>query len=749
VHVPPTGAAPCHVAQRENAMKVARDAHAAEVAAATERRKWEVQPFTSTGKVDTAKVAVLQRVMRSRAMLKAGKAVTLGHGATLPALAGGRSQPQQSGLLLLDDEDVSGVVPHTATMLSGSVLHLTGSEPPNGPSATLHRLKAELSRAQLAAHSELDTTIALFLADFDRKYGNRLAISDDAAAVTRPATATRPHPGPAGNMTAVATAPAAGSELVVRPHARPNQTIRAAPDMSAEPEGRPLADDPTTVGGLMRYQQHLAGGRLLADEAAPPLSGVHARTRRNIVHLATHLAPTRFSAPEVIDEDAGDGAGATAATAPPGGPAASAAVARVETAQVSAHRPAGAAAGAAARPHAIQGRDAGGPPSSIVPHRSAPSMGEERWAETAADLAGFESTLSRVNRLIDATHAVNTQAKQLQYGAMLKPVMEGVTRTMTNLMAADATAGAVYQAAEAQRERDDIVAAHLEEVRHARAAAKARGDAWVQPAPWATRSTLTLGAGAMARGGGVIEASASAARAATPPAEEDAAEGLTGSVGVRAATGPRTDDMPEVEDWWDGLTTTSDEAAVLASNARKAAMIASVGAPRERESFAAHVRPPSTWLTASIIRQPTPSNPAFAAGRPDSAHQRFWSHYRARAAARALTASRQAAHRKAAVAADAARTLQLLRAARTDAAARRAQPRGRSAGGSASAVVDWDGGDGEPAEGGGMGETLRLTLADATAAVRPSWAAPNPGIPWALLEGLEMERRAVEGRGAV
>ncbi|RYE85327.1 MAG: hypothetical protein EOO65_00630, partial [Methanosarcinales archaeon] len=89
---------------------------------------------------------------------------------------------------------------------------------------------------------------------------------------------------------------------------------------------------------------------------------------------------------------------------------------------------------------------------------------EEHLAELAQDAAQSE----RVTRMVDRIAAINTQADTLQHGALLKPLMEGMSRVMANAMAADATAGAVRIAGIQRVQREQEIKAQIEAARAAR-----------------------------------------------------------------------------------------------------------------------------------------------------------------------------------------------------------------------------------------------------------------------------------------
>jgi len=473
----------------------------------------------------------------------------------------------------------------------------------------------------------------------------------------------------------------------------------------------------------------------------------------------------------------------------------------------------------------------------------------ERRLVAAEENRAFASSMARVDRLIGIMSAINSEAQTTQYGALLRPVMEGMSRVMANAMAADTTAGSVFRAAELRAQRDEEVRTHLDDVREQRKLRRTMAEATfdaggVLPPPRrdggggddgevdVAPSMMSLGAPA-SRGGGsdgrgtpspgmrarthaatvaglrrkpfpppyAIRASATSSAVAMHSEwgedEEDDDEGEGGD-GIASAAG--TEDSGDGDGassrhpgsfadafaarrgggdadgagigsggervrWradGDGDDGGADASADPRRAAKQAAMAASAVNAEARDRWSADImgmkrakakaageayfansntatRGPrgmtprqtgragatSSWMSSTVLPPPADVSAAFHAARPDSAHMRFWSHYRARASAatraRSETAERERRH-----------ATEDREDARLRASLREAREATRG-------------------EGGGAGPTPALTSAtslfasmDASAFAR---SMPNAAIPWDLLEALEADRGA--GIGAL
>lgn len=93
---------------------------------------------------------------------------------------------------------------------------------------------------------------------------------------------------------------------------------------------------------------------------------------------------------------------------------------------------------------------------------------DEKEADYNAERATDNNLGTRVNRLLALVSTINSEAETLQYGALLKPLFEGVSRVMVNAVAADGTAGAIALAAQVREKRDQEIQSNLEETRRVR-----------------------------------------------------------------------------------------------------------------------------------------------------------------------------------------------------------------------------------------------------------------------------------------
>lgn len=92
---------------------------------------------------------------------------------------------------------------------------------------------------------------------------------------------------------------------------------------------------------------------------------------------------------------------------------------------------------------------------------------------TAAPQRAEHDAFARVNQLMSVLSAFSGEAEVTQYGALLKPAMDGMSRMMLHVMASDATAGAVDRVAEKFKTREAEI--HKEMKARTRAANEADG----------------------------------------------------------------------------------------------------------------------------------------------------------------------------------------------------------------------------------------------------------------------------------
>ena len=80
---------------------------------------------------------------------------------------------------------------------------------------------------------------------------------------------------------------------------------------------------------------------------------------------------------------------------------------------------------------------------------------------------------TRAEVLVDKVAALNAQAEIQQYGVLLKPLMEGMTRMMMHTMAADATAGAIKIASDTAEIRNHVIDERVRDLHATRATREA------------------------------------------------------------------------------------------------------------------------------------------------------------------------------------------------------------------------------------------------------------------------------------
>lgn len=106
-----------------------------------------------------------------------------------------------------------------------------------------------------------------------------------------------------------------------------------------------------------------------------------------------------------------------------------------------------------------------------------PTVAQEREAATAAAAADDARLGARVQRLLGVVATVNAEAEMLQYGALLKPLLESTTHVMANAVAADGTAGVLQRALQQRQARAQDAQARvgtvLRKAQHERRAAAA------------------------------------------------------------------------------------------------------------------------------------------------------------------------------------------------------------------------------------------------------------------------------------
>ena len=95
----------------------------------------------------------------------------------------------------------------------------------------------------------------------------------------------------------------------------------------------------------------------------------------------------------------------------------------------------------------------------------------EKAAARADEAAAYDICSARVSHLVSKVAAVSSQAQTQQYGALLRPLMEGMTRLMVHMVAAD---GTDREVAAVEAVAEELTAARKARIRGLKAA---RGEA--------------------------------------------------------------------------------------------------------------------------------------------------------------------------------------------------------------------------------------------------------------------------------
>jgi hypothetical protein len=119
------------------------------------------------------------------------------------------------------------------------------------------------------------------------------------------------------------------------------------------------------------------------------------------------------------------------------------------------------------------------------------SPGGRRDKAAVAEMESAESSAG-VRQLLDQITVVNAQSQIAQYGAILKPVMEGMSRTMLHLMAADATAGSIEKAGKIKETNDIEISNFIRTLQQRRLEREVRADDAGRPGQAASDSAGEL-----------------------------------------------------------------------------------------------------------------------------------------------------------------------------------------------------------------------------------------------------------------